>query len=221
MQENVVVCLLVGDKYTTDYVYKLKSMVARHCNTRYDFVCYSDREIEGIDVILIETPEEMEPVWYKIKMLGDPLLSKYTCKVFFDLDIVIHDSIDKLFYQPASLNVIQSLWKSDDEINSFLNTGCNSSIMVWSDASEIYQRFIKDPNYFMSKYTGMDRFLWHDARDKIEFIGPGIAYTYSFGASQKDNQPHIMRESYAVCLYNQFPKPDSQIEKEPAKSHWR
>lgn len=221
MSKNVVVCLLIGDKYDQRYVRVLYEMVKRHCTIPYDFICYSDRNIPGINTVVIADPNELEPVWYKIKLLGDPLLSKYDCKVFFDLDIVIHNSIDVLFHAPVKLNVLESRWKHPQEVNSYLNTGCNSSIMVWNESKKICDLFETDVNMFMSKYTGMDRFLWHDAREHISFIQPGLAYTYSFGADLIDNTPYTMREAYSVCLYNQFPKPHTEINNEPAKSHWK
>jgi hypothetical protein len=225
MSKNVITCLLVtsidGDLYDERYVQILSNMVKRNTTMDYEFVCYSDRSIPGIDVLPISDPFELDPYWYKLRLLDHPDIRQYTTKIFFDIDVVIHGNIDRLFYSPEKLNVIQSRWKPEWEINSHLNTGCCSDIMVWNNCAHITERFEANATELMSKYKGIDRFLWHEMKNDFEYVDPSIVYSYSYGSSLRDTEPYKMRPDRSVCIYNQFPKPHEHIQYEPAKSHWQ
>ena len=43
MQAINVYCVNVGEKYSSDYVYKLKSAVKRHLGFRHRFYCITDK----------------------------------------------------------------------------------------------------------------------------------------------------------------------------------
>lgn len=225
MSKNVITCLLVtstdGDLYSEEYVQILSNMVKRNCSKDYDFVCYSDRKINGIDIIPINDPFELDPYWYKLRLLDHQDIRHYDTKIFFDLDVVIHGSIDELFYVPEKLNVVQSKWKHPWEINSYLNTGCCSDIMVWNDSSLITKTFEANSTELMAKYKGIDRFLWHEMKSHFGYIKPDLIYSYSRGRDLIDDQEYTMRPEMSVCAYSQFPKPHQHLHKEPAKSHWR
>lgn len=223
MHKNVIVCLCVGPVYSDDYVYRLRNMVERYTTAEYDFVCYSDRRIEGIHTILIDDPERFEPVWYKLQLQALPALQQYHNKVFFDLDVVIHNNIDWLFELPdPGLHVIDAVWKTQFEINTYNGTGCNSSIMAWRDCDSrrAYDHFLQSPDMFMMIYKGIDRFLWNSKAIDLHFLPAGQVYSYLYGASLQDNRTAVMRESMSVCIYNGHIKPDQALSNEPAKSFW-
>lgn len=221
MSKNVVVCLSVGDKYPNEYVYKLRSMVERHTTIEYDFLCIADKDID-VPTLRIPDPDELEPVWYKIRMLDLPELEQYTRKVFLDLDVVIHNNIDWVFNTPVDkLQVIDTKWKPRDMINSFLNTGCNSSVMLWEESAAIAQKFEGNKDEYMCKYTGMDRFLWHEVRELWEMIPNTEVYSYRHGTDLIDNEPRIMRKAKSICIYHQQPKPHEELDYEPARSFWK
>lgn len=221
MQKSVIICLSVKNKYSNEYVYRLRNMVARFCNQQYDFICYTDKVFHDIRTIHISDPDELEPVWFKLRMLDHPLLNDYHRKIFLDLDVVIHNNIDWMFKHPVDqLYVIQPNWKPQHIIDSYLNTGCNSSIMIWRDCRHIAQEFENNKDNFMCRYAGIDRFLWHEVRSKWGFIQSEEIYSYRYGASLSDNEPRIMRKDKGICIYNQYPKPHEELEYEPAKSYW-
>lgn len=223
MHKNVIVCLCVGPVYSDQYVRTLKEMVDRHTTVEYDFICYSDRTIEGIRTITINDPERFDPVWYKLQLQTLPEICAYHNKVFFDLDVVIHSNIDWLFELPEpGLHVIRAEWKTPTEINTYNGTGCNSSIMAWrDDISCVYSQFLQSPDKFMMIYKGIDRFLWNNNTISLCFLPPDQVYSYLYGASLRDNQPTTMRKNMSVCIYNGHIKPDQALNNEPAKSFWR
>lgn len=221
MRENLITCLTVGRKYDDVYVHKLKSMVERYTTKQFDFVCYSDHHIDGIDTVIIDDPLQFDPLWYKLQMLYHPQINQHNHKVFFDLDVVIHGNIDWVFdVHPKSLAVLKSAWKKQSEIDSHLNTGCNSSVMIWEhDAYRIFDKFMTAPDTFMLKYKGIDRFMWHE-NVEWEYISTNQVYSYRGGASREDYVPFVMRSDRSICIYNQTPKPHEVADQEPARSHW-
>lgn len=220
MHKNAVICLLVGDKYTEEYVYKLKRMVARNTTVPHDFICFSDRPIKGINTILIEDSDRFDPVWYKLWIPTYKSMTPYNHKVFFDLDVVIHNNIDILFQlQPTRITVIRSAWKPGHISHAAGGTGINSSIMVWRDDVTAWKAFIKSPDSFMIKYNGIDKFIWneHIPWDSL----PPIAYSYREGASIEDSTPFTYRPNMSVCIFNQYPKPDQLTDVDFIKEFWR
>lgn len=222
MHQNVVVCLCIGTAYSDEYVHTLKRMVERHASTGCDFVCYSDRHIDGIATIQIEDPHRFEPVWYKLQLLTLPYLKQYTNKVYFDLDVVIHNNIDWLFaIQDPGLHVIRASWKTVSEVQSYNGTGCNTSIMAWKEYDEqAYSLFMQSPDKYMMLHKGIDRFLWNNSC-AVRFLPDDQIYSYLHGASLADNQPTTMRKKMSVCVYNGHLKPSQALASEPAKSYWR
>lgn len=76
----LVCCVRTGDKYSEDYVWKLRSMVARHVHVPHDFLCITDRHIEGMFCEGTKLPGW----WAKIELfrLGEPL-------IYYDLDLIL------------------------------------------------------------------------------------------------------------------------------------
>jgi hypothetical protein len=217
---DCVTCLCVGDKYDDQYVIKLQRMVSLNTTRPYEFVCFSDRLIYGVNVVLIDDPLRYDPVWYKLWILQHPKLSNYNQKVFLDLDVVIHNNIDWLFdIECFNLVVVGSDWKPDKIKHLEGDTGYNSSVMVWHDARDIWDAFDKRPDYFMLKYKGIDRFLWNE-RLYVSTLPSGRVYSYREGASLSDRTSCKYRSDYCICIFNQHPKPLDVLTVEPVKTFW-
>ena len=76
-----IACVKVGRKYSDEYVLKLRAGVAKHLPVAHEFVCFTDKPIDGV------TCRDAGPLpgwWAKISLfsLGQPLL-------YFDLDLII------------------------------------------------------------------------------------------------------------------------------------
>jgi len=218
---NCITCLCIGNKYDDVYVTTLQSMVASNITRPYDFVCFSDRLIDGVDVVLIDDPDRYDPVWYKLWILQHERLHCYEKKVFFDLDIVIQNNIDWVFdIEYPGLSVIEAEWKPSCIKNIPGNTGYNSSIMAWSNAAYVWDQFNTRPDYFMIKYKGIDRFLWNEDTP-VGHIPAGAVYSYREGASTDDSERFKYRPDYSVCIFNQYPKQHNVLSYEPTKSFWK
>lgn len=194
-----VSCVLTGDKYTEEDVYRLKRNVEENITLPHRFVCLSDRWVPGVENILLE-PNDWG-VWNKMflfKHLRDTL--------YFDLDVTIQHNIDSLVR--TELTMIKCFWKpmwEDDTQYGRHNTLLNSSVMSWKgDLSKIFDKFIKDPDYHMVKYPGTDRFMAHNFFVRTYPKGTAFsrAHGIELGVEPNDGNTHFVQPEALVCLYN-------------------
>ena len=95
-----VVCIKWGDKYSAEYVNKLYGMVQRHLSLSYRFVCLTedsteiDSEIETLPLIRTD----LKHSYTKLQLFLNPLHDIRGQILFIDLDTVILNSIDDLFF---------------------------------------------------------------------------------------------------------------------------
>ncbi len=102
-----VVCLKWGDLYGAEYVNRLYSMVARHLQGSFRFICFTEdaRELRA-EIEIQPLPEFEEPpweyarfcsAWRKLALLQQGLADLQGKVLFLDLDVVIVGSLDELF----------------------------------------------------------------------------------------------------------------------------
>lgn len=163
-----VLCVRFGTRYGKEYVERLRNMVARHLTIPYEFVCLTDDATPIDDVRLIIQPNAnyTRGWWHKVHMF-DPNLPLSGRILYFDLDIVIHNNIDKLItYQPNEFIGIHDFnrkfyasWKS-----------LNSSALCWNHRTQnhIWDQFRVNPLAAM-KMPGDQDWIWKLCNDKIKF----------------------------------------------------
>ena len=81
-----VVCVKWGTLYSDDYVRILQAMVERNTTKEYEFVCFSDTEIEGVQTKIL--PKGLDGWWNKL-VLFDNRYDLNERIVYFDLDTAI------------------------------------------------------------------------------------------------------------------------------------
>ena len=188
MQAIDVYCVNVGDKYGREYVFKLKNAVKRHLKVRHRFYCITDKP--HLYPFAIQA-DDLPGYWSKISVF------KHTGRcLYFDLDVIIHGKIEELAMTSGAFHMIEPLWKDPrkakfikdrPDIGTSLH---NSSVMNWNDSREIYEKFMKDPEYYMFKYGGDDRFLTHETKHKVfpSKSRPPIIYSYRDGSHYNDDK---------------------------------
>lgn len=214
-----VVCVKWGDKYSADYVNKLYSMVSRFAPSPFQFACLTDNPTNvSREINCIEFPpnNDLELWWNKMYMFD---VFRTGPNLFFDLDVVIHSSLDFFFtYDPTTLTVIQAAWKDPLHTDRY-DTFYNSSVVMWNDASQIYNDWDQDRDRYMSIYKGIDRYLWNE-KIAVDTFPPGHVYSYWKGASLKDQVPEKYRSDHSVCILNHTPKPHN-ITKSWIHDYWK
>jgi hypothetical protein len=166
---NYVVCLKWGDKYSPEYVNKLKNMVERNLSLPYEFVCFTE-DSSGIDKSIRCEPLPSLPVngwWYK-PLFFDPNFILKGNILFLDLDLVIFKNIDNLFkYCPNKFSIIRDFNRST--IRNF--TRMNSSVfrLQTGQHSQVYSNFIKDPLHISRKFHGDQDWIFDQIKTDFVF----------------------------------------------------
>jgi hypothetical protein len=160
----------------------------------YDFKCYTDTPETTYDIPV--KYDFLKGVWHKIALLEFTGPSLY-----FDLDIKINDNINFLATDFKDFTVIDSRpWKKtpskasfDFKFKLFNNTFINTSIMRWSNSSDICKYFLTNKEKFIEDYRATDRFIYNEKLSYKHFITDKI----SSWKEKKEN---------TIVLYNGFYK---------------
>lgn len=214
--KKTVVCLKYGDKYSSDYVNKLRSMTARHCSYDHDFVCFTDNR-SGIDsdivTIPLKTYDDIHGWWYKT-FLFDPSYGLRGTLLFMDLDVVIFNGIDKFFdYSPSEFCVSRGFRKDN-------KNGMNSSCFrfVSGTYSYIYEDFMMDRNAIMKRLHGDQDWFQEKIHDHV-FWPDDWLMSYKWGIEQKDGSVKYKDET-SIAVFHGKPDPH-EVNAEWVKNNWR
>ena len=163
-----VLCVRFGNKYGQEYVIKLRNMVERHLNVPYKFWCLTDdpAPIEGVTSIIRPNQGYQKGWWHKVHMFESsmPISGRI---LYMDLDVVIHNNIDKL----------ATMWTEDfvgiRDFNRKFHPGykyLNSSVMAWNAGSQnyIFDNFKQNPEYAM-RMQGDQDWTWAQAKKHMKF----------------------------------------------------
>ena len=181
---KTILTLKYGDKYTADDVNRI------YLNTKgkYNYVCVTDNP-EGLrsDIYTIPIDGEPEGHWEKVKLFQ----YHFGKTLYLDLDIVIQKDLDHLFdFIDKHPMICYTYWKDknfpnhkDDRWSYNYLSNYNSSVMLWEDARHIYDYWKKDQDYYMVKYAGDDRFLFHEDFE-FECWPKDEIYSYKFDGNR-------------------------------------
>ena len=179
-------CVCLGDKYPSDYVYRLKNMVERHLTIPHEFKCVTDRDIDGVDCVPPLT--DWPPSWWHKLTLFEMATGP---SIYFDLDVVIVDSINYLEnYANETLSAPANWGQSG-------HGGVQSSVMAWSG------RWNKPFHVF--DYDKDSKRLWGDQEFLTELVGDAfvkIPYVCSYKYHCRARLPE---DASVVCFHG---KPD-------------
>lgn len=205
-----VVCVKHGTKYSAEYVNRLYKNVKRNMPCDFQFFCYTE-DCSGIDhdINIIPINTDLTKWWLKIDMLD---YFYHDDTILFDLDIVILNRLERLCsVKTRTVSVLYAQWKEgfvQPLASERFPTLYNSSIMKWSGSQgqEIYQYFQKHKDMILTKYEGVDRYLFNEPV-QVDVLPTSIAYSYWKGARYlKDTEPEKLRSDYEVCILNHGPK---------------
>ena len=191
METLKVACIRWGTKYNDLYVTRLKSMVARHLSVPHEFVCYTDRPVEGVTCLPL--PSDLPTWWSKVGLFREPAGPT----LYLDLDVVICAPI-------VLPELSDKLWALDDFSYSLtrpkaVDGTINSSVMYWQgDFTEVWTKFTPA---VMDRLHGdqnwITRCLWPD---RISLVPEGFACSHKY---------HIERglKRAPITVYHGNPKP--------------
>jgi hypothetical protein len=185
-----VLCVKWGDKYGAEWVVRLRNMVAKHLPIPHEFVCVTERPVDG--VVCVPFVSDLPGWWAKVELFAPGRFAGDN--LYLDLDVVVKASIEKL-YRCLDGDRTQ-VWALDDFSYSLVTPKSlgpearrvlggvgtiNSSVMAWNgDAGKrVWTHF--DPacmDYLHGDQNWITQALWPD---KINLIPPGIAGSFKYG----------------------------------------
>ena len=163
-----VLCVRFGNKYPVSYVEKLRNMVSRHLTVPYTFACLTDDAdpIAEVNSLIQPNAGYQKGWWHKVHMF-DPAVGLSGRILYFDLDVVIHNNIDKLVttFKNDFLGIQDFNRKFHVSWNSL-----NSSVMCWTAGTQnfIWEKFRDNPKEAMRLHGDQD-WIWKCAKDRIKF----------------------------------------------------
>jgi hypothetical protein len=227
-----VLCVRFGEKYGPEYVERLRNMVARNITIPYEFACLTDdqRSIKGVKTLHIGNQGYSKGWWHKVHMF-DKSLGINDRILYFDLDVVIHNNIDKLvlglgdsFYGIRDFNrKFNPKWKI-----------LNSSAMSWMGNKEhdIYDMFLRNKMAAMQLHGDQD-WIYKVASDRIKFWPDQWLMSYKWEIRKRNEinfsnpkrtfyeiaNPTIPNEC-SVAVFHGDPKPED-VQDPIVVDNWR
>lgn len=219
-----IICVKWGTKYDYTFVNNLYKMCCKNFSDPFNFYCYtddSDHINENVKIIKIPKDNNLEMWWNKLALFKKEMF-KGTC-LFFDLDVVIQNPINYilLYKKKNELTLIKPYWKEISKENIGFNPKmpenswdclCNSSVMLWeaNELNHTWEHFYEDTEFYMFKYRGIDRFLYHEGF-KLNYFPKNIIYSRLYGIDLKKRGPRIRKVKEKTLEFNLFYEPNYDI----------
>tara|TARA_B100000575_G_C23143302_1_gene666132 strand:- start:5985 stop:6674 length:690 start_codon:yes stop_codon:yes gene_type:complete len=191
-----VACVYWGSKFPLDYVYNLKRAVERNTTVPFNFVCYSDKDIEGVDIQILRPGYEG---WWNKLQLFDAANKPGDRVVYFDLDTIITGNIDWLLNDRSwfmGIEDVGAVNKHQPHLKNVLQTGVmafdfNPNSMIWGEFVLSYDRVIDsyrgDGEYLSSIVNPYQRtLLQHKYPNKLK------SYKYDVYPKKPDEDTSIV-----------------------------
>ena len=209
-----VATLRAGNKYSADYVMKLKRAVERHITVPHNFICLTD-DPGSVDCNTLPIPLNLPGWWGKLAFFSDLINERI---LFFDLDTVIVGNIDCFANYRGNLAIIQPFYRDTGFASGVLNIGPRAHLHIW-------ERFKADPAaaiHFCQENadppwnSGDQRWieLNIETADYWQSLLPGQLVSYKVHC-----QTGIPKNARIICFHG---KPDPHEVDDPwIKDHWK
>lgn len=206
-----ILCVRFGNKYGIEYVERLRNMVARHITVPYKFLCLTDSNIvlQGVHNITQRNAGYPKGWWHKVHMF-DPDLPIAGRILYFDLDVVIHNNIDKLtYYMNRDFVGIRDFnrkfhpsWKN-----------LNSSVLAWNHGTlaDIYTKFRENPGQAQRLHGDQD-WIFRCARDRLNFWPDEWVQSYKWEIRRKEELTLVQgKRRFKSVDHSVMPNPECSV----------
>lgn len=145
-------------------------MVKRHLTIPYQFVCFTEDSKNlnsNIRIITLPDHPEIKGWWWKTYMFQRGHFNPSDTRLFFDLDMVIINSIDKLIgYMPGYFIGLQDLGRVFNKPDKL-----GSAVLRWETDSYsiIWDKFIANPKQ-CHLFPGDQDWIWNHCSKRIKFF---------------------------------------------------
>lgn len=176
-----VVCVCWGSKFPLEYVYNLKSMVETNTTIDHEFVCFSDKKINGVETRILKPGYDG---WWNKLQLFDTSRGLRERVVYLDLDTLITGNIDWLLNYTGRFMGIEDVGAVNSHqphLKNVLQTG----VMAWDYYlnGNIWNTLSIDEDY-RSQFRGdgecLNAYVSPVARDLLQHVYPGRLKSYKY-----------------------------------------
>ena len=219
-----VLAVCVGPRYSDKWPRRLKSMVADNLSFKHEFVCVSDRDIEGITTV--EAVPDLPGWWQKLALFQPGRFPGIN--LYLDLDVVIRGSLDpivtrygKTFHRLAAPDdfsySLKTPKKGIDPGTRKLLGGVgtvNSSVMVWRDdaAADVWNKWNPDT---MQDLHGDQNYITRTLYpERIELMDDELVSSYKY------HEVRGLRQDAPVVVFHGNPKADQLPKKHELREIW-
>lgn len=207
-----------GNKYSSNDVNNLYKMVKKNVTIPFTFYCITENPTDlqpDIFIIHNDLSQDLDGVWNKLLMFKPDFLPSGT-KLYLDIDTVIQNNLDELISNVSDkLTMVQCYWKEFERDKDRDPTTRNSSVLLWKDdLSYIWDKFIENPDYYMTVHLGIDRWM-EKQQISVDYFKEGLIYSRMYGKDLNENEPscYVLRRKgvwewayhfpeYLICLFN-------------------
>ena len=191
-----VACVFWGNKFSVDYVYKLKAMVERNTTVEHRFVCLTDRTIPNVICRPILPGQEG---WWNKMQLFDPRHMLGYRVVYFDLDTIITGNIDWLLQYQGSFMGIEDVGAVNAH-QPYLKNKLQSGVLAFDARANdhIWTSFMMQSDIIYEKYRGDGEYLNDTVtrRDLLQHLHPGKLKSYKYQV-----YPNNIGDASIVCFH--------------------
>ena len=219
---NNIICVKWGDKYSREYVKKLKRQCEENCSVPFNFYCLTDNPTEDYDVPLPTywDVHENGKFWaYKKLYMFKEIQLELTGKKFLylDLDVIIHQDLKYFFDLPMDKPYIVRGWWNDTStvkrnFSKHKSTPLNSSVIRWDrgQLNDVWNQINANPEVIFFTYPSLDNYLnhkWYNIWDEdmgfFRGFPKGDIYSWYKGNTFPDDmEKRKIREDHKICLFN-------------------
>jgi hypothetical protein len=198
---KIFTVLKTGGEFTPEHVYAIRDMcdefISKH---KYKFCCLTDLPFMNCETFKLKN--NWDSWWSKIELFkyAGPIL-------YFDLDIIITNTIDEIIEKIKSHNFCSLKDQSPHRIGQI-----NSSIMYWnSDLSSIYNYFSNNAIPIMNKYkkSGDQAYITSQINNiqYIQELLPGDVVSFK---QNIDNGRLFDKSKHKIVFFHGKPRPWQQ-----------
>ena len=153
---TVAVCVWAGEKYSVDYIIRLRKSISRYSTHDLELICFTDRPRPNLDgVEYRRLPDiglqEHQYWWYKIYLFSKESSLLGDC-IYFDLDVMFLRSMDEMLQYDSDFVILQDFNRAFRP-NYHIS---NSSLMKWRHEKYyfIWDNFSSNIQANVNKYRG-------------------------------------------------------------------
>lgn len=196
-----MICVKIGEKYSSSYVNNLYNMCRKNITENFNFLCYTDdaSDIRSEVSVVPYVNHYLDVITHNKLFLFSREFDKQIPpgpRVFFDLDLIIKTNVDHIVTNNKNdITLIRAEWRPEDprDTMDFCHM-FNSSCMTWNTNKRtlnVWEHYIQDPERYTFLYEmGMDPFLSYEQNNigvRINFFPRYTFYSHLSGVSFNDN----------------------------------